>query len=305
MSEKKKYFGGIEGGGTWFRCIIANSPIDIYKEESFKTLDSDGTLQKVTEFFLEALKEIELISIGVGCFGPLELRKDSPNYGMIEVSRLETWAKLNLFKEISMRTGLPVFLDTDVNAAALGEFKWGAGRGIDNFVYLTIGTGIGGGAFVNGKLLHGIQHTEMGHALIAHDPSKDPFEGSCLFHKDCFEGLASGTAIQQRWEVKGEDISSDHEAWDLEAHYLAVGVYNIFLTMVPERVILGGSVMKVPGLIEKVRAMLPVISNGYIIKDGNIKDLDSLITLPGLGEYSGRFGSIALAIDGSKNKQSM
>jgi len=302
LSEKKKYFGGIEGGGTWFRCLIANGPNDVYKETAFRTLESGDTIKKVSNFFLSAMREVEIESIGIGCFGPLELNKKSPDYGIIEFSKIDSWARINLVKEFGERIGLPVHLDTDVNAAALGEHIWGAGKGFDVFVYLTIGTGIGGGAFVNGKLLHGIQHPEMGHVMIAHDFEKDPFEGACLFHKDCWEGLASGTAIDKRWSTKGEDLPSNHEAWDLEAHYLALGVSNIFLTMAPEKVILGGSVMTVPGLIEKVREKIVDISKGYIIKNKNINKLDSLITLPDLGEYSGRFGTIALAIIGSKDE---
>ncbi len=301
LNKKKKYFGGIEGGGTWFRCLIANSPDDVYKETSFRTLDSGDTLQKVANFFLEAMAEVDIEAIGVGCFGPLELREGQADYGMIEFSKMDSWTRVNLYKEFTERIGLPVYIDTDVNAAALGEFLWGAGRGLEVFVYLTIGTGIGGGAFVNGKLLHGIQHPEMGHVMIAHDLEKDPFEGGCKFHKDCWEGLASGTAVQQRWGIKGEELPPEHEAWDLEAHYLALGVSNIFLTLAPEKVILGGSVMVVPGLIEKVREKIGAISNGYIIKDKNINDLDELVTLPGLGEYSGRFGSVALAVVGGKD----
>jgi len=300
LNEKKKYFGGIEGGGTWFRCLIANNPDDVFKEENFRTLNSEDTFQKITDFFLDAMKDVEIEALGIGCFGPLELQKNSPDYGLLEFSKVDSWSGINLVEEFEKRIGLPVFLDTDVNAAALGEYMWGAGKGLDVFVYLTIGTGIGGGAIINGKILHGIQHPEMGHVMIAHDKEKDPFEGGCEFHKDCWEGLASGEAIYQRWGIKGEDLPPEHEAWDLEAHYLAVGVSNIILTMAPRRVILGGSVMTVPRLIDKVRDKIGVVANGYIIKEKNIGLLDNLVTLPGLGEYSGRFGSIALAIVGSK-----
>ena len=302
MSKDRQYFGGIEGGGTWFRCLIANSPDDIYKEETFRTLESEETLNKVAAFFLTAMDEVDIKAIGIGCFGPLELSEASPDFGMIEFSKMDSWTGINLVKEFTERIGVPIYIDTDVNAAALGEYLWGAGKGLDVFVYLTIGTGIGGGAFVNGKLLHGIQHPEMGHTMIAHDLELDPFKGACEFHGDCFEGLASGTAIYKRWGVRAENLPADHQAWELEAHYLAVGVSNIFLTMAAQRVILGGSVMKAPGLIDKVREKIGEVAKGYILKENNLDDLGNLITLPGLGEYSGRFGSVALAIIGSKEE---
>lgn len=302
MMKKKKYFGGIEGGGTWFRCLIANGPDDIYLQESFRTLDSGETLQKVSEFFLKAQDEVEIEAIGVGCFGPLVLDKNSENFGMIEFSRHDSWNEVNLFKEFSKRIGLPIFLDTDVNAAVLGEYLWGAGQGLDNFVYLTIGTGIGGGAIVDGKIHHGIQHPEMGHMLIAHDINEDDFEGGCNFHGYCFEGLASGTALRRRWGIPAEEIPADHEAWDFEAKYLATGIFNIFLVLGPQRVALGGSVMKASGLIEKIREKIGGIAKGYILKEQNLKNIEEMLTLPELGEYSGRFGSVALAIVGCGEK---
>jgi fructokinase len=191
--------------------------------------------------------------------------------------------------------GLPVAIDTDVNGAALAEYLWGAGKGTDNLVYITIGTGIGGGAMVNGGLVHGLVHPEMGHIRVPHDREKDPFEGCCPFHGDCLEGLASGKAVQLRWGKPAEELPEDHPGWELEAHYLALGIGNIVCTLSPGRIITGGGLMNNPSLLFKVREKTREYLNGYIHSPRITEDMEHYIVTPELGDYSGVLGAIALA----------
>ena len=186
-------------------------------------------------------------------------------------------------------------IDTDVNGAALAEYLWGAGKGIDSLIYMTIGTGIGGGGMVNGGLIHGLVHPEMGHIRIPHDREKDPFEGCCPYHGDCLEGLASGKAVEVRWGTPAEELPEDHPAWELEAHYLALGIGNIICTLSPGRIIAGGGLMKNPSLLPKIREKTREYLNGYIDSPKVTDDIENYIVTPGLGDYSGVLGAIALA----------
>jgi fructokinase len=190
---------------------------------------------------------------------------------------------------------IPIVFDTDVNGAALGEWRWGAAQELETFIYLTIGTGIGGGAYVEGKLLHGLIHPEMGHILLRHDRDKDPFAGTCPFHGDCFEGLACGGAMEKRWGQPGETLSAEHPAWDLEAEYVAQALTNYTLTLSPQRIILGGGVGSVPHLLSKVRARTRELINGYIQSPIILEHIETFIVNPGLGNRSGVLGAIALA----------
>ena len=191
--------------------------------------------------------------------------------------------------------GVPVGFDTDVNVAALGEWRWGAGRGVDNLVYLTIGTGIGGGALVGGRPVHGLIHPEMGHIRIPHDRAADPFAGACPFHGDCLEGLASGPAMAARWRQPSEQLPADHPAWALEAHYLALAVVNIICTLSPERIIMGGGVMEHASLIELIRAEVISLLNAYVQSPAILSEIDRYLVTPGLGNRSGVLGAFALA----------
>jgi fructokinase len=173
--------------------------------------------------------------------------------------------------------GVPVGFDTDVNAAALGERRWGAAAGLDTFVYITVGTGIGGGGMAGGRLLHGLVHPEFGHMRVPHDWERDPFPGICPYHGDCLEGLASGPALQARPE----------RSLELEAEYLALGVLNVVSVLSPERVILGGGVLKESGLLDLVRGRLPELAAGYV-------DLPELVA-PALGDRAGVLGALELA----------
>jgi fructokinase len=183
--------------------------------------------------------------------------------------------------------GVPVAFDTDVNSAALAEFRWGAGRGASAFMYVTVGTGIGGGAMLDGRVIHGRLHPEMGHVRIPHDRLRDPFPGNCPYHGDCLEGLAAGPAIEARWGQRGERLADGHAAWDLEADYLALGIVNWTCTLAPERIILGGGIMQRKELFPGIRARLAALQNGYLQPPDLVP--------PGLGPRAGVLGAIALA----------
>lgn len=269
-------FGGIEAGGTNFVCGAGSSPRDLIWEE-FPTSDPRETIARVAAFFRRHPVE----AIGIGCFGPLDLDR-----GRIANTPKSAWRDFPIVDEVRLRTGVGhVTLDTDVNAAALGEHIWGAADGVDTFVYLTVGTGIGGGAIVNGELLHGMSHPEMGHIRIPHDCALDPFPGSCFAHGDCLEGLASGAAIAQRWGSPGERLPNDHPAWELEAEYLAHGLANLTCAFSPLKIIVGGGVMRATPL-SLVRDKTAALLNRYIALPE--------IVAPQLGEQAGVLGALAL-----------
>jgi fructokinase len=268
---------GIEAGGTKFVCAVGSGPSDFERVE-FPTTSPDETLAHVTGFF----SKFEISALGIGCFGPLNLRK-----GTITSTPKVAWREVEIIKRLRASTGIQkIVLDTDVNAAAMGEHIWGAARGIETFLYLTVGTGIGGGAMVNGSLLHGFAHPEMGHIRIPHDWSKDPFAGDCFAHGDCLEGMASGHAMETRWQVRGENLPEDHPAWTIEAHYLGLGIASLICTLSPELVIVGGGVMKRVGF-HTVRAEVQRLINGYL-------DVPQIVP-PELGGDAGVLGAMALA----------
>ena len=201
---------------------------------------------------------------GVASFGPVDLDPASPRYGHITSTPKPGWAQTDIAGPIRKALGVPVGFDTDVNAAALAEWRWGSAQGIDTFIYLTVGTGIGGGGLVNGRLMHGLVHPEMGHVRIPHDVVADPFAGACPFHRDCLEGLASGPAMQARWGRPAEELPDGHPAWMLQAHYLALALANFVCTLSPRRIILGGGVMDRGILFPLVRARLQALLNDYV-----------------------------------------
>jgi fructokinase len=219
----------------------------------------------------------------------------SRTFGTITTTPKPGWRDVDIRGRIQSALRVPVGFDTDVNAAALGEHRWGAAQEVDTFVYITVGTGIGGGAMAAGNLLHGLVHPEMGHIRIPHDRERDPFKGICPFHGDCLEGLATGPAIEARWQQRGEDLPSDHPAWPLEAHYLALGLTTIICTLSPQRVILGGGVMQRLFLFPMIRSRVRALLNGYIQAPAIVDQVDTYIVPPGLGGQAGVLGAIALA----------
>lgn len=289
-------FGGLEAGGTKFVCMVGRSPDDLLAERRFPTTNPEETLRGVIEFFEPYARNGELAALGIASFGPLDLDPDSPTYGFITTTPKPGWRQVDLCGEIRRRLNVPVAFDTDVNAAAIGEQYWTpAHRTLDPFVYMTVGTGIGVGAIINGSPLHGLIHSEAGHLLIPHDWQKDPFPGVCPFHGDCLEGLASGSAMSQRWEENPQSLPETHPAWDLEAHYLALGLVNLIVAYSPRRIILGGGVSQHPGLHRAVRDKVRHFLNGYVQSAMVLERLDEYILPPALGNRSGGLGAIAMA----------
>lgn len=289
-------FGGIEAGGTKFVCLVGSGPDDIRASDRFPTTTPQATMHRVIQFFREQqASHGALTAIGVGAFGPLDPNPGSPTFGYITSTPKPGWMNTDLLGPLHSAFGLPMGFDTDVNAAALAEGRWGAAQGLDTFLYLTIGTGIGGGAMVDGRLLHGLIHPEMGHMLLRRDPRLDAFSGSCPFHGDCFEGLASGPALERRWGQRAETLAADHPAWELEAHYLAVGLVNLIVAFSPQRVVLGGGVMEQPHLLPLVRAKVQKLLNGYVQSPQIIERIGEYIVSPALGNRAGVLGAIALA----------
>jgi fructokinase len=280
-------YGGIEAGGTKWVCGIGTGPDDLHALETFPTTTPAETLARAAAFFDQ---NGGVSAIGVGSFGPIDLRA-----GRITTTPKPGWAGTDVVSVLHGALGVPVAFDTDVNAAALGEGRWGAAMGLDTFCYFTVGTGIGGGVIAGGRLVHGLIHPEVGHMLIPHDRARDPFGGSCPFHGDCFEGLAAGSAIERRWGKPGEQLGGRSEVWELEAEYLALGVVNVICIVSPQRVILGGGVMKQPSLLPLVRARVRELLAGYIVAPALADGLDEYIVGPALGDRAGVLGAIELA----------
>lgn len=289
-------FGGIEGGGTKFVCAVGTAPEDIRLETRFPTALPKETLDKTIAFFKQAERDFgKLSALGIASFGPLDPKPDSPTFGFILPTPKPGWSKVDVVGTLRSTFDIPIAFDTDVNGAALGEWTWGAAQGLDTFIYLTVGTGIGGGAMVNGKLLHGLLHPEMGHILIPHDRERDPFEGICPFHQDCFEGLASGPALEKRWGQKAETLPPDHPAWELEAHYIALALQNYITALSPQRIILGGGVSEQGFLFPLIRRNVQALLNGYVQSPAITEKIDEYIVPPALGNRAGTLGAIALA----------
>jgi fructokinase len=298
-----KLYGGIEAGGTKFVCAVGTGPDDIRAETRLPTTAPAETIGRALAFLHEAQTQHgPLAAVGVAAFGPLDPNPRSPTFGHITSTPKPGWANTNFIGPLGRGLNVPLGFDTDVNGAALGEWRWGAAQGLDTFVYLTIGTGVGGGALVNGQLVHGLVHPEMGHMRLPHDLERDPFPGGCPFHGDCLEGLASGPALEKRWGQKAEALPPDHPAWPLEAHYIALALINIICTLSPQRIILGGGVMGQRHLFPMVRAEAQQLLNGYIRSPALLEKIEGFIMPPALGSRAGVVGALALAEHAAGNK---
>lgn len=290
-----RLFGGIEAGGTKFVCAIGSGPEDIRAEIRFATTTPDETIGQTIAFLKQYHAVTPLQAIGIANFGPVDLNPASPTYGFITKTPKPGWSDIDMVGAISKALNIPIGFETDVNGALLGEFRWGAAQGIDNSIYLTIGTGIGGGAMAGGKLIHGLVHPEMGHMHLPHNYEIDPFPGWCPFHGDCFEGLAAGPAIEKRWGQKAETLPPDHPAWDLEAEYIAQALHVLICTLSPQRILLGGGIMNQTHLFPLVRKKVKDSLNGYVNDVAILEEIDAYIVPPGLGNQAGVLGAIALA----------
>jgi len=288
--------GGIEAGGTKFVCAIGTSDGQVLREVRFPTTTPDETIGRALEFFAaETAGGKSISALGVAAFGPVDPHPGSPTYGFITTTPKPGWAQTDFLGRLRREISVPMAFDTDVNAAALGEGRWGAARGLTTFVYLTIGTGIGGGVIAEGHLLHGLIHPEIGHMRLDHDWRRDPFPGTCPYHGDCMEGLACGPAIAERWGQGGQHLPPDHPAWELEAGYLAQALQSLACILSPQRIIMGGGVMDKPGLLSRVREKTLAYLNGYVQHPAVLEEIDSYIVRPGLGSQAGVLGAIALA----------
>lgn len=282
--------GAIEAGGTKFICAIGDEKGNIIEKIVFATTNPKETMENVINYFKD--KNIE--ALGIGSFGPIDPNKNSETYGYITTTPKKYWSNYNILGKLKENFEIPMEFDTDVNGAALGEIIWGSAQGMDNCLYITVGTGIGAGAVVEGKLLRGLSHPEMGHIFIAREED-DKFEGTCIYHKTCLEGLACGPAIEQRLGKKGNQLEEKHPCWDLEARYLAKALINYILILSPKKIIMGGGVMKQLQLFPLIRSYVKKYLNGYVSSNNILEEIDNYIVPPGLGDDSGIKGALALA----------
>lgn len=283
--------GALEAGGTKMVCAIGDERGSIFEQASFPTLKPEATIGALIDFFRS--KQIE--ALGIGSFGPLELNRESDAFGSITSTPKPGWKNYPLRKAFAEALNVPIGIDTDVNAAALGEATYGAGKGLDSLVYYTIGTGVGGGVLADGQLIHGLLHPEMGHMLLRPDQNDPAPRGFCPYHDGCLEGLASGPAIEKRWGVSAKELPENHFAWQLEAEYLAQMCVNTIVMLSPKRIVLGGGVMHQTHLFPRIRRRTQELLNGYVAHPAILERIEETIVAPGLGDNAGAVGSLLLA----------
>lgn len=284
----KMIYGAIEAGGTKFVCAVSDEKFDIKERVSIPTTTPQETLEQVFDFF----DQYDLSAIGIGSFGPIDVNTDSSTYGYVTTTPKTAWKNYDFLGAVKERYAIPVGWTTDVNAAALGELRKGAALGLSSCVYLTVGTGIGGGAVVNGELLTGYGHPEMGHMMVRLHPD-ETFAGFCPYHGNCLEGIAAGPAIEKRYGKKGHELADEQHVWEMEAYYLAQALMNYTLVLSPERIVLGGGVMKQKQLFTLVRQEFEKLMAGYI----ELPPLEEYIVGPALGDNAGITGSLLLAAE--------
>lgn len=282
--------GALEAGGTKMVCAIGNEKGEIMEQVSIPTETPDITVPKLLSFFKE--KNIE--ALGIGCFGPVNLDRNSETYGYITTTPKLAWQNFNMVGTFKEELGVPVGFDTDVNGSVLGEYTWGIAKGLHSCIYITIGTGVGVGVIVDGRLLHGMMHPEGGHILL-HKLPQDTYQGFCPFHKNCMEGLAAGLAIEGRWGQKAYYLMDREEVWELEAEYIAQALVNYTMLLSPQRIILGGGVMHQTQLLALVREKFKALLNGYI-KTKEVEDLENYIVLQSLDDKQGIMGALKLGM---------
>lgn len=283
--------GALEAGGTKMVCAIGNEQGEILEKVSMPTKTPEVTLPALAGFFREHQTE----ALGIGCFGPIDLNRASATYGYITTTPKLAWQNCDIVGVFKRELNIPVGFDTDVNGSALGEATWGITQGMENSMYITIGTGIGAGIIVNGKLLHGMLHPEAGHILLR-PREDDTYAGKCPFHKTCFEGLAAGPAIEARWGKKGIELADRREVWELEAYYIGQALVNYIVTLSPQRIILGGGVMHQEQLMPLIREEVRRQLNGYIVTK-ELEDIEHYIVLPSLNDNQGIMGALKLGLE--------
>ncbi|HEX7276704.1 MAG TPA: ROK family protein [Acidimicrobiales bacterium] len=289
--------GGIELGGTKVICVVGDGPAsDVVALDRHPTTTPEDTLGWAVARLLAMGEEHgPLAAVGVAAFGPIDLRPDAPTYGRLLETPKRAWVGADVLGPVRAAfPGVPVAIGSDVDGAALAEGAAGAARGLADFVYVTIGTGIGMGVVVDGSLVHGILHPEMGHVVVGR-VAGDGYEGACFAHRDCLEGMASGPAMTGRWGCRPEELEGARReaALDVEAAYLASGLRNAVYAFAPERIVLGGGVAHLPGLVERVGRALAAELAGYpgLPEYGR----DDFVVLAGLGDMAGPAGALAFA----------
>jgi fructokinase len=288
--------GAVEAGGTKMVCAVGTGPDDLRDEVRFPTSSPPECIAQVIDYFRrwQAEHGQQIAAIGYGTFGPCDPNPDSPTFGWVTKTPKPGWTDTDVVGPLRAAFDVPIGFDTDVNGAALGEHRWGATRDVDTSVYLTIGTGIGGGIIVDGRILHGLIHPEVGHMRLPHDLAADPFPGRCPFHGDCLEGMAAGPAIGERWKTPANELTPDHPAWALEAEYLAQACATLTCILSPQRIALGGGVMDQTHLFPLVRTRTLELLNGYVQAPAILEHIDQFIVPPGLGNRAGVSGCLAL-----------
>jgi len=292
----------VEAGGTKFVLGLiripeeGEAPAEALWRESIPTTGPAETLGLARSLLEAAGKRFgQPERMGIGCFGPIELRPGHPRWGRVTTTPKPGWSGADVAGVLGAAFDLKPAFDTDVDAAAAAEHRWGAGRGLGDFIYVTVGTGIGGGIVAGGRIHHGHSHPELGHLRLAREPS-DPFPGLCPYHHDCLEGLASGPAMAARWGRRAEELPAGHPAWDLEVTYLARAFAAYACVLAPERILLGGGVGLAPGLAEAVAHRLGEELAGYLGWLGPELPLGDYVKRPALGADAGLFGAAALAL---------
>lgn len=284
--------GGIEAGGTKMVCAVGDENGVIKDRTSFPTRQPEETFADMIAYY----RNWDIQALGIGCFGPLDLNRQSRTYGYITKTPKPGWGNCDIVGAFKDALGVPVGFDTDVNGAVLGEVTWGAAKGLDSAIYITIGTGVGVGVYVNGGLLHGLVHPEGGHILLIRHP-KDTYEGKCPFHKNCVEGLAAGPSIEARWGKKAAELADRDEVWEMEAYYIAQAITDYILSYSPQKIILWGGVMHQEKLFGMVRKEVLNLLNGYVAHEAITEHIDQYIVPPALGEDPGIMGAIKLGLD--------
>lgn len=291
-----RILGAVEAGGTKFQCALATDAMDLLISQRIPTTSPRETWDAVTDFFEHAQGRHGIASaFGVGSFGPLDLDRTSLTYGQILPTPKAGWTGADLLGPLRRGFGKPIGLDTDVNAAAMAELKFG-GHGLNSLCYVTVGTGVGGGVVIDGRPLHGMLHPEMGHMNVRRDPRDTLFAGICPFHGDCLEGLVCGPAIQARWGASIDQIPTGLEAPSIVGGYLGQLVANVALMMSCQRVVFGGGVMTSGCVLPHVRSSAQSLLNGYLPTPQLRRGLEDYVTAPSLGERSGIVGAIGLAL---------
>ncbi|MDR4435223.1 ROK family protein [Bacillus tequilensis] len=282
--------GGIEAGGTKFVCAAGKEDGTIIDRIEIPTTMPEETIEKVIQYF----RQFSLQAIGIGSFGPVDTDKTSRTYGTIMATPKAGWRHFPFLQTIKNKMKIPVGFSTDVNAAALGEFLFGGAQDLDSCLYITIGTGIGAGAIIEGRLLQGLSHPEMGHIYIRRHPD-DTYQGKCPYHKDCFEGLASGPAIEARWGKKAADLSAINQVWELEGYYIAQALVQYILILAPKKIILGGGVMNQKQVFPYIYQYVPKMMNSYLNFSELSDSIRSYIIPPLLDRNAGIIGTLVLA----------